>query len=117
MLTVPLTMVATSAAMGGVLVAVDVRAVDTTIIADALRLWPFAFVAIGLGLVLRRTRLSVPGGMLAAAVPGLCWAVASRWPRGLPRTVVPAEGFARSGRSARASTNEYRCVRNDHQVR
>ena len=59
------------AAMGGVLVAVDVRAVDTTIIADALRLWPFAFVAIGLGLVLRRTRLSVPGGMLAAAVPGL----------------------------------------------
>jgi hypothetical protein len=59
------------AAIGGVLVAVDVRAVDTTIIADALRLWPFAFVAIGLGLVLRRTRLSVPGGMLAAAVPGL----------------------------------------------
>ena len=59
------------AAMGGVLVAVDVRAVDTTIIADALRLWPFAFVAIGLGLVLRRTRLSVPGGMLAAAVSGL----------------------------------------------
>lgn len=50
------------AAMGGVLVAVDVRAVDTTIIADALRLWPFAFVAIGLGLVLRRTGLSVPGG-------------------------------------------------------
>lgn len=59
------------AAIGGVLVAVDVRAVDTTNIADALRLWPFAFVAIGLGLVLRRTRLSMPGGILAAAVPGL----------------------------------------------
>ena len=59
------------AAIGGVLVAVDVRAVDTTTIADALRLWPLAIVAIGLGLVLRRTCLSVPGGMLAAAVPGL----------------------------------------------
>ena len=40
-------------------------------IADALRLWPLALVAIGLGLVLRRTHFSVPGGMLAAAVPGL----------------------------------------------
>lgn len=58
-------------AIGGVLVAVDVRAVDTTTIGDALRLWPLAFVAIGLGLILRRTRFSVPGGMLAAAVPGL----------------------------------------------
>jgi hypothetical protein len=59
------------AAIGGVLVAVDVRAADTSTIADALRLWPLAFIAVGLALVLRRTRLSVPGGMLAAAVPGL----------------------------------------------
>jgi hypothetical protein len=59
------------AAIGGVLVAVDLGAVNTSTIADALRLWPLAIVAIGLGLVFRRTRLGVPGGMLAAAVPGL----------------------------------------------
>jgi hypothetical protein len=59
------------AAIGGVLVAVDLRAIDTTKLADAMRLWPFAVVAIGLGLVLRRTRFSLPGGLLAAAVPGL----------------------------------------------
>jgi hypothetical protein len=58
-------------AIGAVLVAVDVHAVDTTAIADALRLWPLAIVAIGVGLILRRTRLSLPGGMLAAALPGL----------------------------------------------
>ncbi|HEX7473005.1 MAG TPA: hypothetical protein VF323_07965, partial [Candidatus Limnocylindrales bacterium] len=58
-------------AIGGVLVATDVRAVDTSTIADALRLWPLAVVAIGLGLVLRRTRFSLPAGMLAMAVPGL----------------------------------------------
>ena len=58
-------------AMGGVLVAADIRNGDTAIIADALRFWPLAIVAIGLGLVLRRTRFSLPAGMLAAAVPGL----------------------------------------------
>jgi len=58
-------------AIGGVLVAADLSAVDAATIADALRLWPLAIVAIGLGLLLRRTRFSVAGGMLAAAVPGL----------------------------------------------
>ncbi len=58
-------------AIGGVLVAADLRVVDSTTIADALRLWPLALVAIGAGLVLRRTRFSLAGGMLAAAIPGL----------------------------------------------
>lgn len=58
-------------AIGGVLVVADLGAVDSTTIADALRLWPLAFVAIGAGLVLRRTRFSLAGGMLAAALPGL----------------------------------------------
>ncbi len=58
-------------ALGGVLVASDLRVIDAAVIADALRLWPLALVAIGFGLVLRRTQFSVPGGMLAAAVPGL----------------------------------------------
>lgn len=58
-------------AIGGVLVAADVRAIDTQVIFNALQLWPLAFVAIGVGIVVRRTRLSVPGGLLAAAIPGL----------------------------------------------
>ena len=58
-------------AMGAVLVAADVNEVDEASLADWLRLWPLAVVAIGLGIVLRRTRLNVAGGMLAAAVPGL----------------------------------------------
>jgi hypothetical protein len=58
-------------AIGGVLVVTDLAAVDSATIADALRLWPLAIIAIGIGLILRRTRFSVAGGMLAAAVPGL----------------------------------------------
>ena len=58
-------------ALGGVLVVVDLGAIAPAVIVDVLRLWPLALVAIGLGLVLRRTRFSVPGGMLAAAAPGL----------------------------------------------
>ena len=59
------------AAIGGVLVAADVGGIDSGSIADGLRLWPVALVAIGAGIVLRRTRFSLPGGMLAAALPGL----------------------------------------------
>src|SRR5258705_8783469 len=58
-------------AIGGILVASDLRAVDTPTLTDVLRLWPLALVAIGLSVVLRRTRLSLPGLMLAAAVPPL----------------------------------------------
>jgi hypothetical protein len=70
-------------AIGGVLVAAELGAVGTTTLTDALRFWPLAVVAIGLGLVLRRTQLSLSGGMLAAAVPGLvlggAFAVAPRF--------------------------------------
>lgn len=58
-------------AIGAVLVAADLNGVDETTIADWLRLWPLAVVGVGLGIVLRRTRFNVAGGMLAAAVPGL----------------------------------------------
>jgi hypothetical protein len=58
-------------ALGGVLVAGELGAIDSARVIEALRLWPLAVVAVGLGLVLRRTRLSLSGGMLAAAVPGL----------------------------------------------
>jgi hypothetical protein len=58
-------------ALGGVLVATDLSAVDTTTLTDALRLWPLAIIAVGLSLVLRKTRFSVPGLLLGAALPGL----------------------------------------------
>ncbi|HLO36263.1 MAG TPA: hypothetical protein VK194_09280 [Candidatus Deferrimicrobium sp.] len=58
-------------AIGGVLVAADVGRADSGSIANGLRLWPVALVAIGVGIVARRTRFSLPGGMLAAALPGL----------------------------------------------
>jgi len=58
-------------AIGGVVVAADLGDVDAAILLDALRLWPIAVIAIGLGLVLRRTRMSLAAGLLAAAAPGL----------------------------------------------
>ena len=58
-------------AIGGVLVAADVGGLDSASIANGLRLWPVALVAIGVGIVARRTRFSLPSGMLAAALPGL----------------------------------------------
>jgi hypothetical protein len=57
--------------IGGVLVAADVGGVDSRSIADGLRFWPVALIAIGVGIVVRRTRFSLPGGILAAALPGL----------------------------------------------
>jgi hypothetical protein len=70
-------------AVGGVLVAADLRIVDPAALANALRLWPLAVVAIGLGLVLRRTELRVPALVLGAALPGLvlgaAFAVAPRF--------------------------------------
>src|SRR6476661_6958461 len=58
-------------AIGGVLVAVDLAAVDTTALSDVLRLWPVALVAIGAGIVLRRSRYALVGGIIAAMLPGL----------------------------------------------
>ena len=58
-------------AIGGVIVAADLGAIDTPTLTDALRLWPLALVAIGLSLVLRRTRAVLPLVIVAAALPGL----------------------------------------------
>jgi len=38
---------------------------------QALGLWPLVVIALGVGLLLRRTRLALLGGIVAAAVPGL----------------------------------------------
>ncbi len=58
-------------ALGGVLVAVDLSSVDTSALAGVLRLWPAALVAIGAGIVLRRSRYALVAGILASLIPGL----------------------------------------------
>src|SRR5690349_13691124 len=59
------------AAIGGVAVAADLAGVERGIVLRALQLWPLALIALGAGIVLRRTRLSLPAGVLAAVAPGL----------------------------------------------
>ena len=59
------------AAIGAAVLAADLAPLATDALTRSLRLWPLALVAIGVGIALRRTRLSVPSGLLAAAVPGL----------------------------------------------
>jgi hypothetical protein len=58
-------------ALGGVLVAVDVSAVETSTLGSALRLWPIALIAVGAGIALRRSRFALVAGILAAMIPGL----------------------------------------------
>jgi hypothetical protein len=70
-------------AIGGTLVAAETGAIDTATLTDLVRLWPLAIIAIGLSLVLRRTRFSVAGLVAAALIPGLvvgaAFAAAPRW--------------------------------------
>ena len=58
-------------AAGGVTLLVSAGVLDEGRVAEALAWWPLAVIAIGAGLVLRHTRAAVPGGVVAAAVPGL----------------------------------------------
>jgi hypothetical protein len=71
-------------ALGGVLVAVDIAAVDTAILSSALRLWPLAIIAIGAAIAFRRSRYALVAGVLGAMLPGLVLggglAVAPRYP-------------------------------------
>lgn len=57
--------------LGAVLLVGQGDAVNDDLVAQAARLWPVLVIALGVGLLLRRTRFNVAGGMLAAAVPGL----------------------------------------------
>ncbi len=56
---------------GAVLLAAQGHVISSDGVAEALRLWPIAAIAIGAAILLRRTRLGVAGGMVAAAMPGL----------------------------------------------
>lgn len=59
-------------AAGAVTLGAATGALDRTAVAGTLgALWPIAVIAIGAGLVLRRSRAALVAGVLAAAVPGL----------------------------------------------
>ena len=58
-------------AAGAVTLVAQGTAASDDLVAQALRLWPVAVIALGIGLLLRRTRFGLAGGMLAAAMPGL----------------------------------------------
>jgi hypothetical protein len=96
-------------AIGGVLVAADLGT-DTATLTDAVRLWPLALIAAGLGLVLRGTRVGLAGGMVAAALPGIVFGAALAIParfagdcgaHGTPATAATQQGtFAGPARVA-----------------
>lgn len=58
-------------ALGAILVAADLGALDLAVVRDGLRLWPVAIVVIGVALIARRSPIALPAGLLAASVPGL----------------------------------------------
>jgi hypothetical protein len=58
-------------AAGGVALLTEAGVLDARAVSDVLAWWPLAIVAIGVGLVLRHTRAAIPGGIIAAATPGL----------------------------------------------
>jgi LiaF transmembrane domain len=57
--------------VGAIPLAVDGGAVTRDQVVDWWRFWPLIFIGIGLGLVLRRTRLEGLGGLLIAATSGV----------------------------------------------
>jgi hypothetical protein len=59
------------AAVGVALLAADVGQLGPAALIEVLGLWPLAVIAAGVGLVVRRTPLSLAGGLLAVALPGL----------------------------------------------
>ena len=58
-------------AIGGVMLTVNLAGVDDSTLRQGLRLWPLAIIALGLGIVVRRSPAGRPAGVLAAVAPGL----------------------------------------------
>lgn len=83
-------------AIGAVLLAADWALLDTPALTGVLRLWPLALLAIGVGLVLRRTQFGLAAGLAAALIPavfvGSALAVAPRYAAncGAPDSAQPA---------------------------
>jgi hypothetical protein len=59
-------------AAGTVMLGVAAGVLDAAAVADTVAtLWPLAVIALGVGLVLRRTRVGLGAGVVAALLPGL----------------------------------------------
>lgn len=58
-------------ALGSVILVAQAIGADRDTVTQAWQLWPVLVIALGAGLLLRHTRMSLAGGMLAAATPGL----------------------------------------------
>ena len=58
-------------AAGGALLVGQGHALDGDGLGQALRFWPVVPIALGVALLVRRTRFGLAGGMVAAAMPGL----------------------------------------------
>jgi hypothetical protein len=58
-------------AVGAALLIADAGQYSSAALIEILGLWPVALIAAGVGLVVRRTPLSLVGGLLAVALPGL----------------------------------------------
>lgn len=56
---------------GAVVLAITGGLVTADGIATAFRLWPVLVIALGVGVLLRRTRLNAAGGIVLAVIPGL----------------------------------------------
>jgi hypothetical protein len=56
---------------GAVVLAISGGLVTADGVAAAFRLWPVLVIALGIGVLLRRTRLNAAGGIVLAVVPGL----------------------------------------------
>ena len=58
-------------ALGAIPLAVRAGAVDSGTVAGAWRLWPLVFVGIGIGVILRGSRIALLGGLIVAVTFGL----------------------------------------------
>ena len=81
-------------------------------VAAALRFWPVLIIALGVGLLLRRTRFGLAGGMLAAAMPGLLLGglivAAPSLPDGCGGELRPSSLVARDGSFSGSATVDLR---------
>ena len=98
-------------AAGAVMLVGQTDAFDGEAVAQALRLWPVVVIALGVGLLLRRTRFGLAGGMLAAAMPGLLFGgVVAAAPRVAPECddIRPVPFVTRQGTFQGAATVDLR---------
>ncbi|HEX9550878.1 MAG TPA: hypothetical protein VF971_07270 [Candidatus Limnocylindrales bacterium] len=58
-------------AFGGVIVAADADLVSESTILNALAFWPLILIAVGVAILVRRSRYSLGAWLIAAALPGL----------------------------------------------